>query len=324
MTTRISTADRPYSSPPALWLIIILLLALPFSAYAWNATGHRLVAEIAWLHLSEPARTEAAQLLAAHPDLARWRDKAKSEQPRAVFIEASTWPDEIRNDARFYTPGQDSPTPLLPGFPDMERHNSWHTVLLPIDGSILPPGFNVNQLDKQLFRQLALLDEAPGPPLLRNYVLPWVIHLFGDSHQPLHLSVRRTPDGEWDRVGHAVTVSNPYHPRKSQMTLHEFWDSLPIPISLRGERLAHAAQDLLARNPAPSPGATPSQWLEESWRFARNHGYPQETGSLVQISTEFYERSKAIAEQRIVAAGYRLAEHLNRFFAPRQSSISKP
>ena len=40
----------------------------------------------------------------------------------------------------------------------------------------------------------------------------------------------------------------------------------------------------------------------------------RETESPVMISHEFHERSKAIAERRLVAAGYRLAERLNRAF----------
>ena len=324
MTTPTSIADRPYLLLPWRRLGLCLLFALPGMAQAWNATGHRLVADIAWQQMSEPARAAATQMLAAHPDIERWRDKAKSEQPRAVFVEASTWPDEIRNDARFYTPGKEAPTALLQGFPDMERHSSWHTVLRPIDGSTLPPGYNTNQLDKQLVRQLTILDDASAKPLLRTYALPWVIHLLGDSHQPLHLSVRLDANGDWDRVGHGVTVKDPFNPRKTLMSLHEFWDSLPIASSLRGERLAHEARELLARQPRPKAGSLPEQWLDESWREARDHAYPRETGSPVAISRDFYERSKSIAERRIVAAGYRLAERLNRALVPPLDDETQP
>ena len=84
--------------------------------------------------------------------------------------------------------------------------------------------------------------------------------------------------------------------------------------SLRGERLAVEARSLLAAHPAPAPMAPPEHWLAESWHEAREHGYPRETESPVMISHEFHERSKAIAERRLVAAGYRLAERLNRAF----------
>ena len=315
MTTSTSTAERRRG--PCLGWVCTLglgLLALPLVASAWNATGHRLVAEIAWQQMNEDARHGVARLLANHPDLERWRDRAKSEQPRAVFVEASTWPDDIRKDARFYIPDKDAPTPPLPGFPDMERHSDWHTAPRPIDGSVPPPEFKPGQLGTQLVRQLAVLDDPGAEPTLRSYALPWVIHLTGDAHQPLHLSLRRAPNGAWDRVGHAVSVNNPFSPRKTTQTLHEFWDALPIVPSQRGERLAVEARSLLAAHPAPAPMAPPERWLAESWHEAREHGYPRETESPVMISHEFHERSKAIAERRLVAAGYRLAERLNRAF----------
>ena len=317
MTISTLTAERRRSAHLVYLarLLGVSLLLLPLAAAAWNATGHRLVAEIAWQHMNEGARQEATRLLAAHPDLERWQDRAKSEQPRAVFVEASTWPDEIRKDARFYTPDKDAPTPLLPGFPDMERHSDWHTAPRLLDGGPLPPDFKPGRLDTQLAHQLEALDNPTVETHLRTYALPWVIHLTGDAHQPLHVSLRRTPEGGWDRVGHAVSVSNPFNPRKTTMTLHEFWDALPIAPSLRGERLAAEARTLLAAHPAPAPTLAPERWLEESWRAAREHGYPRENGSPVMISHEFHERSKMIAEQRLVAAGLRLAERLNRAFS---------
>ena len=321
MTTLNSTAERCRALPR---LGALCLLALPLAAQAWNATGHRLVAEIAWQNLSPAARQQSARLLETHPDIDRWRERAKSDEPRAVFIEASTWPDEIRKDARFFTPDKDVPTPLLPGFPDMERHSSWHTAPRPIDGSNVPADFKPGQLDKQLVRQLAVLDSPTTQAPLRAYALPWVIHLLGDSHQPLHLSLRRAADGSWDRVGHAVAVNNPFNPRKNQMDLHEYWDSLPIAPSLRGERLASEARELLARHPRPAPGATPEQWIEESWREARDHAYPRETGTPVMISRDFQERSKTIAERRLVAAGHRLAERLNQAFAASPGTDTRP
>ena len=326
MTIFRSTANRPRipaSRRPRApcWVACgaaLALLILPGAAVAWNATGHRLVAEIAWQQMTDAARDEAGKLLQAHPDAERWRARAKADTPRALFIEASTWPDEIRKDARFYTPGKDEPTPLRPGFPDMERHSNWHTAPRPIDGSHPPEDFKPGQLDSQLIRQLAVLDGASSPRESRAYALPWVIHLLGDAHQPLHLSLRRSAhdaQGEWDRVGHAVTVSNPFNPRKKQSTLHEFWDGLPISPSLRGERLAAEAQALMAEHPKPANNAPPEEWLEESWRLARDRAYPPDGALPVMISRDFYERSKRIAEQRLVAAGYRLAARLNRALA---------
>ena len=82
MTTLNSTAERCRALPR---LGALCLLALPLAAQAWNATGHRLVAEIAWQNLSPAARQQSARLLETHPDIDHWRERAKSDEPRAVF-----------------------------------------------------------------------------------------------------------------------------------------------------------------------------------------------------------------------------------------------
>ena len=283
------------------------------AASAWNATGHRLIAEIAWQQMDQSARTETARLLSAHPDADRWRDRARSDDPRQLFIEASTWPDEIRKDARFFTLGKDLPTPLLEGFPDMEKHSNWHTAPRPIDGSPLTGDFVPGQLDKRLEQQIGALGATMASPMIRAYALPWVVHLVGDGHQPLHLALRRAENGDWDRVGHGVKISNPFSERKPRSDLHEFWDDLPIREGLRGEALVAEANALLARHRPPDTGA-PRAWLDESWRLARDHGYPTGGESRVTIDRGFFEGAKAIAESRIVAAGYRLADTLNHIF----------
>ena len=45
----------------------LLLIALPLQA--WNATGHRIVAAIAYDHLTAKARARVDELLRQHPDL---------------------------------------------------------------------------------------------------------------------------------------------------------------------------------------------------------------------------------------------------------------
>ena len=82
---------------------------------AWNAAGHRLVAAIAWRQMSPEARQTAGQLLAQHPDWAKWTARSKAEAADyQAFLEAAPWADSLRNDPRFYDEGEESPTPPLP------------------------------------------------------------------------------------------------------------------------------------------------------------------------------------------------------------------
>ena len=301
--------------------LLLFLVVLPLPALAWNAAGHRLVASIAWDHLKPRARGEASQLLRAHPDYERWRKRAGDDQSeRVAFIEASTWPDEIRKDPRFYTEGQDEPTPLLPGFPDMERHRNWHYVNRSLDEAYRQTP-TAGLIDKQLVTLAGTLGSPSAPAVERRYALPWLIHLVGDAHQPLHTSVRLDVDGHWDKLGNGLTVINPFNPRKRSSTLHAFWDDLPGPSSLRRERLEAVSQALIATHPRPKRSRSSEQWIEESGRIARTSGYPEnpnlaDKDEALTISAVFYQNSREIAERRVVEAGYRLADLLNVVFKP--------
>ena len=104
-------------------------------ALAWGAAGHRIIAAIAWENLQPGPRDEVTSLLRKHPEHERWmRRPGHSDNARKVFVEASTWADEIRQDTRFYSAGKNDPTPTLPGFPDMERRDDWHYVNIPLNG----------------------------------------------------------------------------------------------------------------------------------------------------------------------------------------------
>ena len=312
----------PASRRCPLLSLALMLLLLPLPALAWNAAGHRLVACIAWNYLDEHNRSEVSRLLHAHPDYARWLDKAgAARSERSVFIEASTWPDDIRRDSRFYSVGRDDPTPSPPGFPDMERHGDWHYVNRPI--ADIPAGQASGEtvsglLDKQLAALAGSLGTSGTTLRDRAYALPWLIHLVGDAHQPLHTTSRLDAQGKLDKLGNGVTVINPFNPRKSTSTLHAFWDDLPGPAWLRGERLDAVSRALAAAylQPLPAP-STFAQWLDESWQIARDSAYPPGNEPAVTISEAFYEDARTIANQRVALAGYRLAVLLNELFRTR-------
>ena len=121
-----------------------LLLALSFCllaplAHAWNAAGHRLTAMIPWQQMSPTSREQISAILAHHPDYARWLEKAKTPDGAAIFCEAATWPDDIRNDPRYQDEMSDS------GQRDSSRHKDWHYVDLAPDGSV-----SSGQLERQI------------------------------------------------------------------------------------------------------------------------------------------------------------------------------
>jgi len=295
-----------------LALTLALILFQPLPARAWNAAGHRLVACVAWIYLDAQSRSEISSLLRGHPDYMSWLSKAESAQAeRGAFIEASTWADDIRKDARFFSAGVDEPTPGLPGFPDMQRHPDWHYLNRPLDGTPGSQGHDASvsgRLDSALAALSKSLKSSAVPFAERAYALPWLIHLVGDAHQPLHTSSRIDAQGLPDKLGNGLTVFNPYNPRKRTSTLHAFWDDLPGPPWLRGAQLDAGCRELvsslLQHRPAP---ASIEQWIDESWQIAGVSAYPPGAAPIATISESFYEKSREIANRRVALAGYRLA-----------------
>lgn len=294
--------------------LLPLLLLLSSSAWAWNGAGHRLVACLAWNQLDTYTRSEVARVLHEHPDYTRWIKRTDTaDVDRIAFIEASTWPDDIRKDSRFYTAGVDAATPVLTGFPDMERHQDWHYVNRPFGVTrpkTTPEAAISGRLDQQLVTLAAILDSPNSLASEKAYALPWLIHLVGDAHQPLHASIRLDADGRPDSLGKGVSVSNPFNSRRPSSTLHAFWDDLPGPSWLRGERLNAACAVLATAYPHPVP-TSPERWIDESWQIAKDSAYPPGTEATPTISEAFYNQSRAIADQRVSEAGYRLADWLH-------------
>lgn len=292
----------------AFWLAFLSIL--PPSAIAWNAAGHRISAMIAWQCMDFATRNGVALVLRQHPDFERWQAHGNGSDPDlTAFVEASTWPDDIRHDQRFYTTGVDEPTPTVAGFPDMERRLAWHYVDRPltlVENRHPSPG----RLDQELEKLAATIADRDANSGERAYALPWLIHLVGDAHQPLHVGSRYGADGQGDGGGNRLLVNSPFPSRYASLSLHRYWDDLPGPPWLRGSRLESAAKALMARYPPPVPRGTPPQWLDESWQLAGQHGYPPGMDETPTIDFDYYEITLAIANRRVAEAGYRLAKLL--------------
>ena len=290
---------RPY-------LIALLFLLFSPLAAAWNAAGHRQVAGIAWQQLSPANRDFVTQALGRHPDHERWVSKARSVESGKIFAEAATWPDDIRNDPRFHDEGGNDRTPPLPGLPDTARHKNWHYVDVDDQGRPVR-----GEVDRQIERLVRLLRSTAKNDEI-SYALPWLMHLVADIHQPLHTG-RADDEG-----GTAVEIENPFNKRLPFSSLHIYWDDLPGPPWLRGQRLEDKARRLIAEYPAPRQD-TVDLWRDESHRMLAS-AYPDAVDSLLPIITEeFNGRAHAIAERRIVDAGYRLGRLLQATISARVS-----
>lgn len=272
---------------------LLLLLACSSPLWAWNRTTHRLIAEMAWQRLSHPVREQIFHYLLRHPDSSRWIRNAPSLPPnQALFLAASSWPDDIRYDPRYFDEHREAPTPVIPGLADQARHRRWHYMDRQIDGS---PREGHGVLDTQLthlintFSTSSVVDQV--------YALPWIIHLVGEIHQPLHVGSHH------DNGGTLRTIVDPLHPRSPALNLHQWWDDLPSPHRLPDTALEEEARRLLAHYPPPRQQGSVLLWAEESFDLAAQDAYP----AINLITPAFRTRAIQLARQRIVAAAYRLS-----------------
>lgn len=320
----------------AALLLVVAITVAAFAAPAdaastlrrWDATGHRAMAALAYDRLRPATRMRVDALMRAHPDLANLAegvDPNTADGVRELFIRASVWPDRIRGDARFYreNDARARPTPLLPGYPSMARHEEWHYLVR----SFSTDGTPTLQLEEPN-AATAAAELATGlanrslPASVRAYNLTWLIHIVGDLHQPMHGTSRSavaTPDG--DAGGNYVWTQVPGSGRDS-INLHAVWDGMVGRVTRNQsvDEIARDLRDALPMNPAvPSddlvipdgPALTDAvlAWANESQTLARYLAYelpPRRNGPPV-LDEDYLERGERIARQRLALSAYRLA-----------------
>lgn len=87
-------------------MLTTLTLVAASPAQAWNALGHKVVADIAWQQLDEAKRADIVAILRRHPrfDQDFVRDMPEGDQDGWIFQHAATWPDQIRGDREYDMP----------------------------------------------------------------------------------------------------------------------------------------------------------------------------------------------------------------------------
>lgn len=323
------------------FLALAATVTLATPAEAWNARGHMVVAAVAWEKMSPEARERAAELLRLSPDYATWvSGSALDAHARIAFMQAATWPDDlrgrvcsdrpecIRDDG--YTP-PDPTADLNIGYADHRLRRYWHFKDLPFstDGTPLEEPFSPNA-ETQIVDFTATLQNSSLSDEAKSFNLSWLLHLVGDVHQPLHATARFSqafPHG--DKGGNGEIVCRPA-PARCETTgryvdkLHGLWDEA-IGTSVSNGR-AHAKAVKLIEM-AETPGsflgrvvahtdlrAAPSAWLVESKALAEKYAYapPITDGRGPHYPTTSYRAAAgSISEQQVLIAGERLAILLN-------------
>jgi hypothetical protein len=286
-------------------------------AAAWNGRGHMIVAAKAWQHLTPRSRARAARLLRHNPMYAGWvRGVPAADRGRVAFIQAATWPDDIKSPSAGYaTDRVTGPNANRnSGHDDCNEHRYWHYKDLPFspDGTALeqPPQPNA---ETQITLFASTIADPNAGDELKAYDLAWLLHLVGDVHQPLHATSRyiaADPDG--DGGGNDVLVCLTAGCRGS--ALHSFWDGAFGSSENVASVIAFAG--LLPAPPAAEAAVlAPAAWMSESLALAQSEVYraPIGNGLGPYLLTPVYRtNAQQVTSARAALAGVRLANLINR------------
>src|SRR5262249_43219279 len=173
---------------------------------------------------------------------------------------------------------------------------------------------------------------SESDPAKRGIALTWLFHLIGDIHPSLHaasLFSREYPKGDEGGTDTCLRVT----PRRATLSLHQLWDEL-LTSSHNTRTIRNMATELrhrFPRNTLTELTATDREiWAKESFEIATKIAYQngtfrgtpkgtrrdcREVTDAVLLPNGYMAIATKIADRRMMLAGYRLADLLQRISA---------
>lgn len=302
--------------------------AFVFSAFAWDDTGHKLTAYIAWEQMTPAAREQAVKILLAAPedsDLSVFYlqdSRSAAAKQRELFMIAATWADIVR-DKNFKVRMS------------KYHHGKWHyqdTFWREVDGKVeLVTDMKSDEENavERLFVFDKVLRDSTASNADKAIALAWVLHLGGDIHQPLHTSARVTKyDPKGDQGGNLFSLSPKGATGDARLSLHWFWDSIigrnvpRVNDACDSDYLPAIAQEMMKKYPSAKfkdklELGKFDDWQKEGFQIASTKLYPASLKFGEAPSEEYKKMAFDISEEQIALAGYRLGATLNEIFGIR-------
>jgi S1/P1 Nuclease. len=306
-------------------LLTIVTLSCVFSARAWDDTGHKITAYIAWQQMRPAVREQVIKTLLAAPEDAQlstfylpYTAQSDDTKKREFFMLAATWPDIIR-DRLFETRYK------------KYHHSNWHysdTFWTVKDGKIELLNM-ANESGKALDEMIEFdkLERDPQADAAQKALgIAWLEHLIGDIHQPLHASARVTDlEPKGDQGANLFLLSPKGAARADELNLHWFWDSIigrNLPNSddkCDADYIDPIAKDIMKKYPyAKMQGQLNAgnfeAWKKESFEVASTQLFPADLKRNEMPSDKYKKNALKIAEERLALAGYRMGDLFNSIF----------
>ncbi len=266
------------------WIISLLCFSLSTPLFSWNAIGHRLIAQIAYEHLTVDAKEM----------FKKYNHRQVHGHPES-FPTAAVWLDHLYRS-------------------ELASIRSFHYIDIPFssDDSPLVKANEVNAVWAINMATFWLLNPN-ATDIEKGIALRILLHVVGDVHQPLHTISnysQQFPAG--DHGGNLLRLGK----NKVANNLHSYWDRggglLLSKAYKRPGKIRRMAKALAQRWPCDwrSLDKTPQHWAEESHMLALQKAYNLPPSATPD--TLYHQVVRDTSEQRIVLAGCRLADLLNR------------
>ncbi len=266
-----------------IWTLILFVCVLT-KGQCWNALGHRLIAQIAYNHLTPQAKKVANRYNHA-------LDKVYYPQS---LVNAAVWFDSLRDKDKLVFSAMHYIS--FPYSPDKSK-------------SIPPSKINaILAIEKAKF----MLQKPGITDFDKGFSLRILLHVIGDIHQPMHavnLFSRSFPNG--DKGGNFFKLGV----NRIAPNLHQYWDRgggwLSRKRTYSNEQVRRRAYLIEKHWPCKCSkmNLETRVWAKESYLLAIKQAYQIKVG---QKPSKQYQREVArLTEQRIALAGCRLGVLLN-------------
>jgi hypothetical protein len=229
-TTHDIITTMGFRSRLAAAIAIFLLLPLHRQAWGWGNEGHRIIADVAWDHLSDATRERLRQFLGDN-DLAS----------------ISTWADDIRS--------------VRP------ETGPWHYVDIPSDSGVYEAKDcpDDNCVVAKIAQFARVLGDPEQPYTARSEALKYLVHFVGDLSQPFHTMADARGGNDLPVTFFGATECGD-HP----CNLHIVWDiELIRHTGLREHRYADELEKMIAEEQLRAGSAGPVVWANDSLQLAR-------------------------------------------------------
>jgi hypothetical protein len=275
----------------------------PAPALAWGDEGHRIIALVAYRHLTPAVRAKVDQILAGDADPLTAPDIASR----------ATWADKFRDSDR-HTSRRRYRLTREWHFVDVELEEPDLTAACfghPAAATPASEGPTKACVVDRIAAFATELHDLPAASPERAIAFKFVLHLVGDVHQPLH-----TADHD-DAGGNAVLVLSGR--QAVGRPLHAYWDTAVV--KRMGKDPAQVATALEQRFGSRCNGwtqGTPADWATESFTVARGVTYQlgrpitdEHDQPAYRLTSNYQRRASAAAAEQLEKAGCRLAMVLN-------------